>query len=172
MWSALAGAAQLGSVALVNVGYPYVYDALIAMGYGLILPFVAVMHVRHASVRASGAILATISGTATVAIGLGGAVSVDLRPAALFILGMWWWTSGKLWVETALMPRPLGVATAALGALALAGGLVAAFGVVPAVYIAGVPQIDAWTPLHVALGVWLIALAPALYARSSALPSG
>src|SRR5207244_2528616 len=82
---------------------------------GFLLPGIAVLHVRHAAVRQSGAILATIAGAAVATVGLAGSANLDVRPAALFVLGLWWWTIGKMWVETRGMPRPFGLATAARG---------------------------------------------------------
>jgi hypothetical protein len=145
-------------VAVGHVLYPYLFNLLIAVGYGLILPAVAVMHVRHRGVRDSGAILGTIAGTAVVAIGLIASVNVDLRPAALFILGMWWWTIGKIWVETGVLPRELGTVTAALGILVLLGALLESAGILAAV-LPGYPEIDVWMFGQIALGAWLIAIA-------------
>lgn len=129
------------------------------------------MHVRDTAVRQSGAILGTIAGTATVTVGLVGSANTDLRPAALFVLGIWWWTIGKLWAETGVLPRALGSATAVLGALALAAGVFSSFAVVPAVYVRDLPILDPWTPSRVILGGWLLAMAAVLYRTSSAVPS-
>ena len=138
--------------------YPYLYDLLIAVGYGLILPAVAVMHVRHRRMRDSGTILGTIAGTAVVAIGLVGSVNVDLRVAALFVLGMWWWTIGKMWVETGVPPRELGWLTATLGVLALIGTFLESANILAAI-VPGYPDIGVWDLGHIALGLWLIAVA-------------
>ncbi|MGH2499169.1 MAG: hypothetical protein ACRDF0_03640, partial [Candidatus Limnocylindria bacterium] len=94
------------------------FDVLIAAAYGLLLPPIAVLHVRHRAVRDSGSVLGTVAGTAVVAVGLAGSVNVDLQPAALLALGIWWWTVGKIWAETAVLPRGFGAATALGGALA------------------------------------------------------
>ena len=144
---------------------------LIALGYGLMLPAVAILHVRHARVRESGAILATVAGTAVVAVGLAGSVNVDLRPAALLVLGMWWWTSGKLWVETRVLPTALGVITAGLGLLAIVGAFLEPASVLEAI-VPGYPAADVWTALRVALGAWLIGLAFALSTRSGGSEGG
>ncbi len=144
-----------------HVLYPYLFNLLIAVGYGLILPAVAVFHVRHRGVRDSGAILGTIAGTAVVAIGLVASVNVDLRPAALFLLGMWWWTIGKMWVESRVLPRELGWATATLGVLALVGTFIESANILSAV-APGYPEIDAWMLGQVTLGAWLIAIAVVL----------
>ena len=158
-------------MAVGHVGYPYVYDALIAVGYGLMLPAVAVLHPRHGRVRESGTILATIAGTATVIVGLGGSVNVDLQPAALFVLGMWWWTIGKLWAETGILPRELGRTTAALGALALAGGLFASVSIGVSVVRPDFPDIAVWTIAQGVLGVWLVILGATLSRAAPDVPS-
>lgn len=153
----VAGAAHLAALAAGHVLYPYLFNVLIAVGYGLMLPPIAVLHVRHVLVRHSGAILGTISGTAAVTVGLAGSVNVDLRPAALFVLGIWWWTTGKMWAETGVMRRDLGIATALAGALAMLGALVESANVLSAV-VPGVPDVPAWTTSQLALGIWLIVL--------------
>jgi hypothetical protein len=138
--------------------YPYLYDVLIAVGYGLMLPQIAILHVRHRQVRQSGAILGTIAGTAAVAVGLGGSVNVDLRPAALFLLGIWWWTIGKMWAETRVLPASLGLATASLGVVAFAGVVVESASVLSGI-VPGYPAIEMWTLMRLALGAWLVGLA-------------
>jgi hypothetical protein len=165
-WSALAGLAHLSLAAVGHLGYPYVRDALIAIAYGLMLPAIAVLHVRHRTVRSSGAILGTIAGTAVVAVGLGGSVNVDLRPAGLFVLGIWWWTIGKMWAETGVLSRGFGLVTAALAAVALVGGLFDAVDTGVGALVSGFPDLDAWATLQVALGAWLVAIAVMLAARS------
>jgi hypothetical protein len=119
------------------------------------------MHGRHTLVRQSAAILGTIAGTATVTVGLAGSVNADLRPAALFVLGMWWWTIGKMWVETRVLPREIGWATATLGVAALIGTLLESANILAAV-VPGYPDIGVWDLGHVALGLWLIAIAVGL----------
>ena len=145
-----------------HLGYPYVYDALIAVAYGLMLPPIAVLHPRHGRMRESGTTLATIAGTATVAVGLAGSVNVDLRPAALLILGIWWWTIGKMWAETEVLPRALGLPTATLGALAIAAGIFASFSIGLAIVLPGTPDLGIWATGQVVLGSWLLVLAAAL----------
>ena len=120
---------------------------LVAVAYGFMLPAIAVLHVRHAAVRQSGAILGTIAGTAVVAVGLAASANVDVRPASLFVLGIWWWTIGKMWTQTGVLPRPFGYLTAALG--------VVSFALVPLDAFAR-PSFSAVHPL---LGLWLLALA-------------
>jgi len=150
-------------VTVGGLAYPYLFDLLSAIAYGFLLPAIAVLHVRHAAVRQSGAILATISGAAVATVGLAGSANVDVRPASLFVLGMWWWTSGKMWVQTGVMPRRFGRVTAALG--------LAAFALVPleafsSSFTAVMPRslADAlaqpyFSAAHLALGVWLLVLA-------------
>jgi len=121
---------------------------LVAIGYGLALPGIAVLHVRHIAVRQSGAFLATISGGAVVAVGISGAANLDVRPAALFVLGLWWWTIGKMWVETGVLPRAFGYGTATLA--------IVAFVLVPLDAVLGERY---FTAGHTILGLWLIVLA-------------
>ncbi len=125
------------------------------------LPAIAVLHVRQAALRPSGAILATIAGTATVTVGLAASVALDLRPGALVVLGVWWWTMGKMWVETAVMPPALGVVTATLAAIAMVGALalvIASDLLIPGSVAAG----QAWTVVQAVLGLWLFGLAAVL----------
>lgn len=126
------------------------------------LPAIAVLHPLHLRVRDSGAILATIAGTAAVVVGVVGWGNADLRPAAAFLLGMWWWTVGKMWTETRMFGHYLGPVTAALGVLALAGAFFEFANLIAAVTFTGFPQIDPWIPLRLALGAWLIGLAAIL----------
>jgi hypothetical protein len=133
------------------------------------LPAIAVLHVRHAPVRQSGAILATIAGTTTVAVGLAASVVPELRPAALVVMAVWWWTAGKMWIETAVMPRALGIVTAGLGAIALVASPYAALR--GSIFFAGTtPAGPGWTTVHLLIAAWLIALAAALAWRP-AVPS-
>ena len=151
---------------MVTVGglaYPYLFDLLSAIAYGFLLPAIAVLHVRHAAVRQSGAILATISGAAVATVGLAGSANVDVRPASLFVLGMWWWTSGKMWVQTGVMPRTFGRVTAALGLVAFLLVPLEAFSssftaVMPRPIADALAQ-PYFTAAHLVLGGWLIALA-------------
>ena len=154
--------AHLAIVAFGSLAYPYLYDALAAVAYGFLLPGIAVLHVRHAAVRQSGAILGTIAGTAVATVGLAGSANVDVRPASLFVLGLWWWTIGKMWSQTGVLPRPFGRATAALGVVAFALVPLEAFS--PA-FVSAMPRslADAlaqpyFSAAHLALGLWLIAL--------------
>jgi hypothetical protein len=133
---------------------PYLYVLLVAPAYALMLPVIAVLHVRFTSVRQSGAILATISGAAVATVGISGAVNVDARPAALFVLGIWWWTIGKMAAETGVLPKRFGLLTAGLGALAFV--LVLVETVMP------VDPIRWSDAAHVVLGLWLLGLAAVL----------
>ncbi len=100
--------------------------------------------------------LATVAGTAAAIVGIGATSIVDLRLAALVLLGMWWWTLGKMSVETGILPRRFGLLTASLGALVIAGAALVGLGVRP-VLVPGDPgRFDA---AHLALGAWLLALA-------------
>ena len=136
---------------------------LVAVGYGFLLPGIAVLHVRHAPVRQSGAILATIAGAAVATVGLAGSANLDVRPASLFVLGLWWWTIGKMWVESGVMPRPFGYVTAALGIVAFALVPLEAFS---PFFLSAMPRslADAieqpyFSAAHLMLGPWLLALA-------------
>ena len=162
LWSAIAGTGHLLVVAVGGLAYPYLFDLLSAIAYGFLLPAIAVLHVRHAGVRQSGAILGTIAGAAVATVGLAGSANIDVRPASLFVLGMWWWTIGKMWVQTGVLPRAFGRMTAGLG--------LAAFGLVPieafsASFTAVMPRTLAdalaqpyFSAAHVVLGLWLLAL--------------
>ncbi|MEP7003056.1 MAG: hypothetical protein ABI888_00810 [Chloroflexota bacterium] len=152
LWSAIAGAAHVLVVAIGALAYPYLFDVLIALAYGFMLPAIAVLHVRHAAVRQSGAILATIAGAAVATVGLSGSANVDVRPAALFVLGIWWWTIGKMWVQTGVMPRLFGQITALLG--------LAAFVLVPVEAFSNViGTTQPWFgAAHVVQGFWLLVL--------------
>jgi hypothetical protein len=135
----------------------------VAVAYGFLLPGIAVLHVRHAAVRQSGAILGTIAGAAVATVGLAGSANIDVRPASLFVLGLWWWTIGKMWAQTGVMPRALGIVTAALGLCAFALVPLEAFS---GAFIAVMPRslADAlaqpyFSAAHLAIGVWLFVLA-------------
>ena len=148
----MAGLAHLVAPTFAPGFYPTWYFALSAIGYGFILPAIASLHVRHALVRQSGAILGTIAGTSVVTLGSVAAAVTGVVPAVFFVTGMWWWTIGKMWAETNVLPRAFGWVTMALaivcfgllGAYALSGGVLMA-----------VPDL----PLRLILGFWLIAIA-------------
>jgi hypothetical protein len=123
------------------------------------LPVIAVLHVRHAAVRDSGAVLGTIIGTVVVAIGIGATSAPELALAALFVRAMWWWTVGKLWWETGVVSRWLGAVTLGLAIGQFA--LVILFGPV------GADMTIVALPLRIALGLWMLALAAALWRTRS-----
>lgn len=134
------------------------------------------LHIRHAAVRQSGAILATISGAAVATVGLAGSANIDVRPASLFVLGMWWWTVGKMWAQTGVLPRRFGLATAGLGLAAFALVPIEAFS---AALVAVMPRslADAlaqpyFSVAHLVLGLWLLGLAWIFRRQSRTAASG
>jgi hypothetical protein len=144
-----------------------------AVAYGFLLPAIAVLHVRHAAVRQSGAVLGTIAGAAVATVGLAGSANVDVRPASLFVLGMWWWTIGKMWVQTGVLPRSFGQLTAVLGLVMFLLVPIEAFS---AAFTAIMPRslADAlaqpyFSAAHLVLGAWLLALS-ALFFREGTRP--
>jgi hypothetical protein len=155
-WSLVAGLAHLIAPTFAPGFYPSWYFALSAVAFGLMLPAIASLHVRHAVVRQSGAILGTITGASLVTLGAVAAAETGVVPAAFFVAGMWWWTIGKMWAETRILPRAFGwltmalaiVCFALLGAYAYSGGVLMA-----------VPDL----PLRIVLGLWLIVLAAFLW---------
>lgn len=152
VWSLVSGLAHILAPTFAPGFYPTWYFAFSALGFGLMLPALASLHVRHALVRQSGAILGTIAGSSVVTLGAVAAAEPAVLPAAFFVTGMWWWTIGKMWVETNVLPRAFGFLTMALaivcfvllGAYAYSGGVLMA-----------VPDL----PLRLVLGGWLIVLA-------------
>jgi hypothetical protein len=155
MWAALAGIAHIAAPAFGPAFYPGWFFLLTAVAYGLMLPVIAVLHVRHAVVRDSGAVLATIAGTAVAVVGISASAAPELAVAALFVRAIWWWTIGKTWWETGVMPRWLGAVTLGLA--------VGEFALVLALGPLGADMSIAWLPLRVLLGIWLLALAYALW---------
>ena len=144
-----------------------------AVAYGFLLPAIAVLHVRHAAVRQSGAILGTIAGAAVATVGLAGSANIDVRPASLFVLGMWWWTIGKMWAQTGVLPRTFGRLTAALGLVAFVLVPIEAFA---SAFTAVMPRslADAlaqpfFSAAHLVLGLWLLVLA--MFGRGGANPA-
>jgi len=119
------------------------------------LPVIAVLHVRHVVVRESGAMLGTTSGVAVAVVGIAASASPELAVAALFIRAIWWWTIGKMWWETGVLPRWLGAITLGLA--------VGEFALVLALGPIGADMNIAWLPLRVLLGFWLLALSVALW---------
>jgi len=121
----------------------------------LLLPVIAILHVRHQAVRESGAVLGTTAGTAAIALGLAAMANPDLIVAALLIDGIWWWTIGKLWSETGVVPRWLGLPTMALAVLAIAAALGSGS--------LGVQSTTLWISERLVLGLWMLALSYALW---------
>ena len=155
MWGAIAGVANLISLTFAPSFYPDWYFLLVAVAFALLLPAIANLHVRHRAHRDSGAVLGTAAGVATVAISIAASASFDLVVAALFVCGMWWWTIGKLWAETGVLPRMLGIATAALAVLAMAAAIASA--------PMNVATATLWTAARLIVGLWTLALAFALW---------
>jgi hypothetical protein len=135
--------------------YPDWYAFLTAVAYGLMLPVIAVLHTRHATVRDSGAVLGTLIGTVVVATGIGATAAPELAQAALFVRAMWWWTLGKLWWETDIVSRALGAVTLGLAVGQFA--LVIFFGPI------GADMTILTLPLRITLGVWMLSVAAALW---------
>ena len=119
------------------------------------LPAIASLHVRHAFVRQSGAILGTIAGTSVVILGSVAAGGAAVVPAAFFVAGMWWWTIGKMWAETRVLPRAFGWLTMALA--------IVCFALLGAYAYTGVLMAVPDLPLRMVLGAWLIVLAGLLW---------
>jgi hypothetical protein len=116
---------------------------------------IAVLHVRHQAVRESGAILATTAGTATLTVGIAAGANPDLVVAALLIRGIWWWTIGKMWAETRVLPRWLGLPTMVLAAIAIGAALASA--------PMGMESATLWMSERLILGLWTLALSYALW---------
>jgi hypothetical protein len=71
------------------------------------------------------------------------------------VRGIWWWTIGKMWAETAVMPRFFGLLTMLLA--------VVCFGLVGLYAATGLPMAPPDLPLRMILGAWLIGLAALLW---------
>jgi hypothetical protein len=165
VWAAIAGVSQIVAIAFAPGFFPQWYFLLIGLGYALLLQPLAMLHIRHAAVRQSGAILATCAGTASITVGLAASANAELVVAALLVRGVWWWTIGKLWAETNAMPRAFGYLTMALSALAF----VTAVGSAPM----GMESTLLWTLERLILGVWTLVLAYAFWrTRYSGMSSG
>jgi len=155
MWGTIAGIAHIAAIAFGPGFYPAWFFLLTSIAYGLMLPMLAVLHVRHLVVRQSGAMLGTISGTAAAIVGIAASAAPDLAVAALFVRAIWWWTIGKMWWETGVLPRWLGAIT-----LGLAAG---EFALVLALGPLGVEMDAVWLALRALLGLWLFLLSFALW---------
>ena len=164
LWTGIAGIAHIVAPAFGQGFYPSWFFLLTAVAYGLMLPAIASLHVRHRTVRDSGAMLATISGTTVVVVGISASASPELAVAALFVRAIWWWVIGKMWWETDVMPRWLGAVTLGLA--------VGEFALVLALGPIGADMAVAWLPLRVLLGIWLLALSYALWRSRGASAAG
>ncbi len=165
VWAGLAGLAQLGIALFGQLGYPYVRDLLLGPAYLLLLPAIAHLNIRHSGVRISGATLALLTGLAVPLLAIAGVLNVDAQPAAMFALGMWWWTIGKLWAETGVVSRMFGGLTAGAGALVLLASFAAA-GLTPlSALVPGIPDLAIWDASRAALVAWSIALGILLWRR-------
>ena len=105
--------------------------------------------------RQSGAILGTSAGTAAITVGLAASANVELVVAALLVRGIWWWTIGKLWVDTDVMARAFGYLTLGLAVLAIVTAVASA--------PMSMESSRLWTLERLILGVWSLALAFALW---------
>ena len=155
MWGTIAGIAHIVAPAFGAGFYPDWFFLLTAVAYGLMLPVIAVLHVRHLVVRESGAMLGTITGTSVAIVGIAASAAPELAVAALFVRAIWWWTIGKMWWETGVLPRWLGAVTLGLA--------VGEFALVLALGPLGADMAVAWLPLRVLLGIWLIVLSVTLW---------
>jgi hypothetical protein len=147
VWSLIAGLTHLIAPTFGSGFYPSWYFALNAIAFGLMLPAIASLHVRHLLVRQSGAMLGTIAGVSVVALGVVAASDDGVIPAAFFVSGIWWWTIGKMWAETKIVHPGFGIFTEALALICFLYAASTVF--------ASVPEL----PLRLLLGVWLIFLA-------------
>ena len=151
MWSAISGVANIVALAFAPGFFPAWYFLLVAVGYGLLLPAIANLHVRHLPLRASGAVLGTAAGTASITVGIAASANAELVVAALFLRGIWWWTIGKTWAETSVLPPLFGIATMVLAVLAI--GAAVASGTL------GMQAATLWMSERLILGLWTLALA-------------
>jgi hypothetical protein len=155
VWSALAGLALFAATEFAPGFYGTWYSILNSTGFALILPVLASLHVRHAPVRQSGAVLGTIAGTCLVVIGL--TQAPETAPAMLAARAVWWWTIGKMWVETGVLSRVFGWITM-LGAIV--------FPVVAAIAALGVRSDSSPDlALRLAFSAWLLAMSVFLWPR-------
>ena len=155
MWSALAGLALFAATEFAPGFYATWYSILNALGFALILPVLASLHVRHVLVRQSGAVLGTIAGTCVVLLGLGGAQ--ETLPALLMVRAVWWWTIGKMWAETNVLTRAFGWATMLLAILFPAVAGIAA--------LEGRSDASPDLALRLLFAAWLVILAAFLWPR-------
>lgn len=148
MWGALSTIALIALGGFPSALLPPFFFLVVAIGYGFMLPVLAVLHARHQRYRESGAILGTISGTSVVVLGMIASADPTIAVGALFVRGIWWWTIGKMWWETDLLPRTFGIVTMMLAVMAFVACLVPTF---------------TGPTLDLALGLWMLALSAALW---------
>ncbi len=159
VWAALAGISQGVIVLFGHLAYPYVRDLLLGPANLLLLPAIAHLHIRHSGVRISGATLALLAGVSAALTGIAGTLNVDAQPAAMFALGLWWWTIGKLWAETGVLSRTFGMLTAGLGAVVMLASFVAS-GLAPlTALVPGVPDLALWDVSRGVFAAWSLVLA-------------
>jgi hypothetical protein len=90
-----------------------------------------------------------------VLAGLGGAP--ETNPASIVVRVVWWWTIGKMWAETGVLPRPFGWTTM-LGAILFA--VVGAF-----ITLGGRVNTSPDLALRLLFSGWLVLLAVFLWPR-------
>ncbi len=153
-WALVAALALALHVALAApVAGPQLYGLLAVLGFGLLLPAIAILYVRFATIGPQAAILATIAGVATSLSGIVAMAFDDVEPGALFFLGTWWWVVGKFSVETGLLARVFGYATMVGSALAFAAMIGDSLGI----------GRWTWSGPRLLLAAWLLGLAWLLY---------
>jgi hypothetical protein len=83
----------------------------------------------------------------------------------VFVVGVWWWTIGKMWLETAVLPRMFGLITLALAVACFIGVL--GFALVGTALDQAIPheiaKLLTQQVVAIVLGPWLIVLAPLLW---------
>jgi len=110
---------------------------------------------RNSTVRQSGAILGTAAGMATITVGIAASANASLVVPTLFLRGVWWWTVGKIWAESGVFSRLLGIVTMALAVIAIGAAVASAPMTMDAATL--------WLSERVVLGLWTLALAFALW---------
>ena len=155
VWALIGGLALFGATEFAPGFYGSWYALLSAIGFGVLLPVIASLHLRHEPLRRSGAVLGTIAGTCVVLVGLAGAP--ETNPASIVVRAVWWWTIGKMWAETNVLPRAFGWITM-IGALlfALVGGITA---------LGSRVDTSPDLALRLLFSTWLVVLAALLWPR-------
>jgi len=77
VWALVAGLCHIAATEFAPGSYPSWYFALSAVGYGLLLPVIASLHVRHEPLRGSGTVLGTIAVTCASINTIGGFLITD-----------------------------------------------------------------------------------------------